>query len=100
MLELSLSNSNEINSTSNSTRNLMTNFSSNSPENFIRDEINEIQAGLAYHQQSTLDTNNNQEFQNFVNQMILNLVAKTEAELNMISTITQQYKETASSKIN
>ena len=96
MLESSLSMSNEVNSQ----RNLITNFSSNSPENFIRDEINEIQAGLAYHHQSTLDTNNNQEFQNFVNQMILNLVAKTEAELNMISTITQQYKEAASSKIN
>lgn len=96
MLESSLSNSNGINSQ----RNLMTNFSNNSPENFIRDEINEIQAGLAYHQQSTLDASNNQEFQNFVNQMILNLVAKTEAELNMISTITQQYKEAASSKIN
>ena len=97
MLESSLCNSKGTNSQ----KNLMTNFSSNSPENFIRDEINEIQAaGLAYHQQSTLDTNNSQEFQNFVNQMILNLVAKTEAELNMISTITQQYKEAASSKLN
>ncbi|WP_019504003.1 hypothetical protein [Pleurocapsa sp. PCC 7319] len=96
MLESSLSISNEVNSK----RNLITNFSSNSPENFIRDEINEIQAGFAYHRRNNLDTSNNQEFQNFVNQMILNLVAKTEAELNMISTITQQYKEAASSTIN
>ena len=49
---------------------------------------------------SVIDTSNNQEFQNLVNQMILNLVAKTEAELNLISTITQKYKETAPQKIN
>ena len=86
MLESSLSISNEINSK----RNLITNFSSDRLEN----------AGFAYHRRNNLDASNNQEFQNFVNQMILNLVAKTEAELNMISTITQQYKEAASSKIN
>ena len=50
--------------------------------------------------EGVIDTSNNQEFQNLVNQMILNLVAKTEAELNRISTITQQYKETAPQKIN
>ena len=49
---------------------------------------------------SVIDASNNQEFQNLVNQMILNLVAKTEAELNLISTITQKYKETAPQKIN
>ncbi len=49
---------------------------------------------------SVIDTSNNPEFQDLVNQMILNLVAKTEAELNLISTITQKYKETAPQKIN
>ena len=49
---------------------------------------------------SVIDASNNQEFQNLVNQMILNLVAKTEAELKMISTITQKYKETEPQKIN
>ena len=74
MLESSLCNSNGTNST----KNLIKNFSTNRPENFLPNEI---------------DTNNNQEFQNLVNQMILNLVAKTEAELITISTITQKYKE-------
>ena len=49
---------------------------------------------------SVIDASNNEEFQDLVNQMILNLVAKTEAELNLISTITQKYKETAPQKIN
>ena len=81
MLESSLSNSKETTSQINSSKN----FSTNSPENFSK---------------GVIDTSNNQEFQNLVNQMILNLVAKTEAELNLISTITQKYKETAPQKIN
>ncbi len=81
MLESSLSNSKETNSQINPIKN----FSTNSTENFSKDVI---------------DTSNNQEFQNLVNQMILNLVAKTEAELNRISTITQKYKETAPQNTN
>ncbi len=81
MLESSLSHSN---ATDNQT-NPIKNFSTNSPENFST---------------SVIDPSNNQEFQDLVNQMILNLVAKTEAELNLISTITQKYKETAPQKIN
>ena len=81
MLESSLSHSKGTNDQ----RNLIKNFSTNNPENFSK---------------SVIDTSNNQEFQNLVNQMILNLVAKTEAELNLISTITQKYKETAPQKIN
>ena len=79
MLESALCN----NKRTNSQKNLIKNFPTNRPENFIPDEI---------------DTNNNQEFQNLVNQMILNLVAKTEAELMTISTITQKYKEIAPQK--
>ncbi|MGK7936254.1 MAG: hypothetical protein AB4206_10745 [Xenococcaceae cyanobacterium] len=71
MLESSLCNSNGTNSQ----KNLI--------KNFVPDEI---------------DANSNQEFQNLVNQMILNLVAKTEAELMTISTITQKYKEIAPQK--
>lgn len=81
MLESSLSNSKETNSQINSIKN----FSSNQPENFS---------------QSAIDASNNKEFQNLVNQMILNLVATTEAELNRISTITQKYKETAPKNTN
>ncbi|MDJ0635067.1 MAG: hypothetical protein QNJ34_17890 [Xenococcaceae cyanobacterium MO_188.B29] len=79
MLESSLCN----NKKTNSQKNLIKNFSTNRPENFLPNEI---------------DTNNNQEFQNLVNQMILNLVAKTEAELITISTITQKYREIAPQK--
>ncbi len=81
MLESSLSHSKGTDNQ----RTPIQNFSTNSPENFSK---------------SVIDASNNQEFQNLVNQMILNLVAKTEAELNRISTITQQYKETAPQKIN
>ena len=81
MLESSLSHSKGTNNQ----KNPIENFSTNSPENFSK---------------SVIDASNNQEFQNLVNQMILNLVAKTEAELNLISTITQKYKETAPQKIN
>ncbi len=81
MLESSLSHSKGTNDQ----RNPIKNFSTNNPENFSK---------------SVIDASNNQEFQNLVNQMILNLVAKTEAELNRISTITQKYKETAPQKIN
>ncbi|VEP14081.1 hypothetical protein H1P_2380004 [Hyella patelloides LEGE 07179] len=81
MQESSLSNSNKISTK----KNLIQNLSTNSSQNLVRDEI---------------DTNNNQEFQNLVNQMILNLIAKTEAELITISTITQKYKETVAQKTN
>ncbi len=81
MLQPSLSHSKETDNQ----RNQIKNFSTNSPENFSK---------------SVIDASNNQEFQTLVNQMILNLVAKTEAELNRISTITQKYKETAPQKIN
>ena len=81
MLESSLSHSKGTNNQ----RNPIKNFSTNSPENFSKSVIN---------------ASNNQEFQNLVNQMILNLLAKTEAELNRISKITQKYKETAPQKIN
>ena len=81
MLESSLSHSKETDNQ----RTSIKNFSTNSPENFSK---------------SVIDGSNNQEFQNLVNHMILNLVAKTEAELNLISTITQKYKETAPQKIN
>ena len=82
MLESSLSNSNKISSQ----RNLIPNLSSQSSQNFISNQI---------------DTNSSsQELQNLVHQMILNLVAKTEAELNTISTITQKYKPIAAQKTN
>ena len=81
MQESSLSNSNKISTK----KNLIQDISTNSPPNLVRDEI---------------DTNNDQEFQNLVNQMILNLIAKTEAELITISTITQKYKETVAQKTN
>ncbi|MDJ0593374.1 MAG: hypothetical protein QNJ72_25875 [Pleurocapsa sp. MO_226.B13] len=80
MLESSISNSNKMSRE----RNLIQNLSSQSSQNFISNQI---------------DTNSSsQELQNLVHQMILNLVAKTEAELNTISTITQKYKEIAAQK--
>ena len=63
-------------------------------------ETNNQRTPIKNFSKSGIDPSNNQEFQNLVNQMILNLVAKTEAELNLISTITQKYKETAPQKIN
>ena len=96
MLESSLSNKNEINPQ----RNLITNFSNNSFDNAIRLEIDKNQPDFVHHRQNNLDPTNSKEFQNFVKQMILNLVAKTETELNMISTMTQEYKKAASSKIH
>ena len=81
MLESSISNSNKISSE----RNLIQNLSSQSDQNFISNQI---------------DTSSSQELQNLVHQMILNLVAKTEAELTTISTITQKYKEIAAQKTN
>lgn len=79
MLKSSLSNHNGISSK----RNHYQNISTKSSEHLIQNKI---------------DNNNNQEFQNLVNQMILNLVAKTEAELITISTLTQKYKETTAQK--
>ncbi|MEO0834824.1 MAG: hypothetical protein AAFY16_02305 [Cyanobacteria bacterium J06642_3] len=64
---------------------LTPNFSTKNADNSLSDEI---------------DTNNKPEFQDLVNQMILNLIAKTEAELITISTITQKYREIAVQKIN
>ena len=68
-----------------SQKDLMPNCSTKNAKNSLFDEI---------------DTNNKQELQNLVNQMILNLIAKTEAELITISTITQKYKEIAINKVN
>ena len=66
-------------------KDLIPNLSTKNAKNSLSDEI---------------DTSNRQEFQDLVNQMILNLIAKTEAELITISTITQKYKEIAVQKIN
>lgn len=80
MLESSISNSNKMSSQ----RNLIQDIYSQSDQNFISNQI---------------DTNSSsQELQNLVHQMILNLVAKTKAELITISTITQKYKEIAAQK--
>ena len=81
MLEPSLSNSDKISSETN----LMQNLSTESSRNLFLEEP---------------DTNSSQEFQTLVNQMILNLIAKTEAELTTISTITQKYKQIAAQKTN
>lgn len=76
MLESSLSNNN---------KNLIKNRSSNNHEKSSHREIS---------------ANNKQEFQNLVKKMILSLVTRTEADISMILSITQEYKETASKKTN
>ena len=68
-----------------SQKDLIPNLSTKNANSFLSNEI---------------DTSNKQELQDLVNQMILNLIAKTEAELITISTITQKYKEIAVQKIN
>lgn len=94
MLESSLSQYKLTNNQKTSTAS----FSSKNSENCAKISIN--RPILPSHSRATTPSQEgkDREFQDLITQMILNLVAQTEAELIAISTITQKYKETTAQK--
>ena len=76
----------------------MASFYTKSSENYSKISINRPILSSHSSVVNLSQESGDREFQDFITQMILNLVAQTEAELIAISTITQKYKETTAQK--